>query len=95
MLLILFSALLSATLAFRRNSSPRQADSSPTSNKYIIKLKSDVTTTAVADLKASLSGMQSHEYFMPDFRGFASTLTTEDLALLRDADEVCRIEILS
>jgi cerevisin len=88
MLLVFFSVLLSVALASRSIEGPRQAESSHGSDKYIIKFKSDVTTTAVADLKALLISTPTHEYSMPGFHGFASALTTEELAHLHHSDQV-------
>jgi hypothetical protein len=60
----------------------------PGSDEYIVKLKSDITTTAVSDLKALLTNISTHEYFMPSFHGFASTSTSDELSGLHASGQV-------
>jgi hypothetical protein len=88
MLLIFFFALPSVALAFPSIGRLRQAESSPSPGKYIVKLRNDVTTTVVSDLKSFLKHTPTHEYSMPGFVGFASTLTTGDLARLQHSEQV-------
>jgi cerevisin len=56
--------------------------------KWIVKLKGDVTALAENDLKASISSKPDFEYSMSGFRGFASTLSDEDLTRLQASNHV-------
>lgn len=56
--------------------------------KYIVKLKGDITTSTDDELKASISTSPDFEYSLPGFRGFAGTLTNEELAQLQGSDQV-------
>lgn len=57
-------------------------------NKWIIKLKDNVATMAVDGVKAALSTEPDYQYSMPGFRGFAGTLSDEEVALLQASDQV-------
>ena len=56
--------------------------------KYIVKLKGDINTLANDELKASISATPDFEYSLPGFRGFASTLSDEELAKLQASNQV-------
>jgi cerevisin len=56
--------------------------------KWIVKLKGDVTSLAEIDLKASISNKPNFEYSMSGFRGFAGTLSDEELTRLQASDHV-------
>ncbi|EUC31046.1 hypothetical protein COCCADRAFT_38791 [Bipolaris zeicola 26-R-13] len=57
-------------------------------NKWIIKLKDNVATMAVDGVKAALSTEPDYQYSMPGFRGFAGTLSDEEVALLQASDQI-------
>ena len=56
--------------------------------KYIVKLVGDVSTFAENELKNSISAAPDHEYSLPGFRGFAGTLTDQELAKLQASNQV-------
>jgi hypothetical protein len=56
--------------------------------KWIVKLKGDVTSLAENDLKASISIKPDFDYSMVGFRGFAGTLSDEELSRLQASDHV-------
>ncbi|KAH7384572.1 peptidase S8/S53 domain-containing protein [Pyrenochaeta sp. MPI-SDFR-AT-0127] len=60
--------------------------------KYIVKLKGDVSTFAEDELKKSISTAPDFEYSLPGFRGFAGTLSDQELAELQVSSQVDYIE---
>ena len=56
--------------------------------KWIVKMKGDIATFAADDMKATLSKKPDYDYSMPGFRGFAGTLSDEELAQLQASDQV-------
>jgi cerevisin len=56
--------------------------------KWIVKLKGDVTSFAENDLKSSIANKPDFEYSMSGFRGFAGTLSDEELTRLQASDYV-------
>jgi cerevisin len=56
--------------------------------KWIVKLKGDVTSLAEIDLKASITSKPDFEYSISGFRGFAGTLSDEELMRLQASDHV-------
>lgn len=56
--------------------------------KYIVKLLGDVSTLAEDDLKKSISSAPDFEYSLPGFRGFAGTLSDQEVAQLQTS---CRV----
>lgn len=57
--------------------------------KYIIKLVGDISTFAEDELKNSLTSTPDHEYTIPGFRGFAGSLSSEEVAQLQASSQVC------
>jgi cerevisin len=88
MRLIVVSALVSSVFVYSCSNVPNEVRSTLLTNKYIVKLKGDASTSSVDGLRASLQATSSHEYVMPGFRGFASTLTTEKVIRLQDSNQV-------
>ena len=84
-------ALVSSAVAAPTPHELQQNDLVIIPNKYIIKLKEDVTALAATDLKASFSNGFSHEYEMTTFRGFAGTFTAEEKAILEASGAVRRL----
>lgn len=60
--------------------------------KYIIKLKGDISTFAEDQLKNFISTTPDFEYSLPGFRGFAGSLSAEELAQLQASSQVDYIE---
>ena len=60
------------------------------SNKYIIKLKGDIALTSGVDIKATIAAIPDFEYMLTGFRGFAASLSTEELEKLQASDQVGR-----
>jgi cerevisin len=56
--------------------------------KWIVKLKGDATSLAENDLKASIFSKLDFEYSMSGFRGFAGTLSDEEITRLQASDHV-------
>lgn len=56
--------------------------------KYIVKLKEDISTAANEALKASIANSPDFEYMLPGFRGFAGTLSEEEVAKLESSAQV-------
>jgi cerevisin len=56
--------------------------------KWIVKMKGDVTSQAEDDLRSSLSTRPDYEYAMPGFRGFAGSISDEELARLQASEHV-------
>lgn len=56
--------------------------------KYIIKLKGDISTFAEDQLKNFISTTPDFEYSLPGFRGFAGSLSAEELAQLQASSQV-------
>jgi cerevisin len=83
---ITFSALIS--LSSSRSINLEETESASIPDKYIVKLKGGATSSAVDDLRASLQATASHEFSMPGFRGFASTLTAEEVIRLQHSSQV-------
>jgi hypothetical protein len=63
-------------------------DSDLIAGKWIVKLKGDVTSFAENELKASISTKPDFDYSMTGFRGFAGTLSDEELTLLQASEHV-------
>jgi hypothetical protein len=55
---------------------------------YIVKLKDGMTTLAEHNLKATISANPKFEYAMTGFRGFAATLSDEEVVRLQGSDQV-------
>jgi hypothetical protein len=89
MQLLILLALVVSSLARSFVKGPPARDARTSSNKYIVKVKGDVHTSAEAQLKASLSAAPDHHYSLHGFRGFAGTLTTEELTRLESDNLVC------
>jgi hypothetical protein len=66
----------------------RSQGSEAIAGKWIVKLKGDVTSLAENDLRASISTSPDFDYSMAGFRGFAGTLSDEELARLQDSEHV-------
>ncbi|KAF1911493.1 peptidase S8/S53 domain-containing protein [Ampelomyces quisqualis] len=92
MLFSIFLTLASVTCGASRLSSPRKVESRAISGRYIVKLRDDMGTLAVSQLKASLTTMPSHAYSMNGFTGFAGVLTAEEKRQLKTSDKVEYIE---
>ncbi|KAI4658219.1 uncharacterized protein J4E79_007201 [Alternaria viburni] len=60
--------------------------------RWIVKMKGDVATQAHDDLMASMSTKPDHEYAMPGFRGFAGSISEEELVRLQASEHVEYIE---
>ena len=56
--------------------------------RWIVKMKGDVATQAHDDLMASMSTKPDYEYAMPGFRGFASSISDEELVRLQASEHV-------
>jgi hypothetical protein len=87
--LLILLALVASSLPQSLVRGPPARDARTSSNKYIVKVKGDVHTSVEAQLKASLSAAPDHHYSMHDFRGFAGTLTTDELTRLESDNLVC------
>lgn len=83
---IIFSALVS--LATSHSIKFRTTESASEAGTYIVKLRADATISATDILRASLQATASHEYTMPGFRGFANSLTAEEVMRLKNSDQV-------
>lgn len=60
--------------------------------KFIVKLVGDISTFAETELKNSLASIPDHEYTIPGFRGFAGSLSSEEVAQLQASSQVEFIE---
>lgn len=61
--------------------------------KYIVKLVGDISTFAEDELKNSLTATPDHEYTLPGFRGFAGSLSDQEVAQLQASSQVrCQAE---
>lgn len=56
--------------------------------RWIVKMKGDVATQAHDDLMASMSTKPDYEYAMPGFRGFAGSISEEELVRLQTSEHV-------
>ncbi|KAF2130368.1 cephalosporin C acetylhydrolase [Dothidotthia symphoricarpi CBS 119687] len=86
MYIFLLFALASYSFAAPLIKAGQQATAIP--GKWIVKLKGDVTTSAMTSLKAMISTEPDHEYSMAGFRGFAGTLSEKELARLGASHQV-------
>jgi hypothetical protein len=59
--------------------------------KWIVKLKGDMTSQGEDDLRTSMSTKPDHEYAMPGFRGFAGSISDEDITQLQASEHVSYI----
>ncbi|KAH7083071.1 subtilisin-like protease Pr1A [Paraphoma chrysanthemicola] len=92
MLLPIVFTLIVSTCARLHTNAPHPGNSRSLSDKYIVKLKGDVHTYAEAQLKASLSSPPDHHFSMNGFRGFAGSLTADELARLETEHMVDYVE---
>ena len=84
MLVPLWLALLSGAFA-----APLiKARGNAISGKYIVKLKGDVSTQGDDDLMSFFAATPDHTYSITGFRGFASSLSADEVAKLQAADQV-------
>jgi cerevisin len=83
---IILSALVS--LAASHSIKFRTTESASDTGNYIVKLRADATSSAVDSLRASLQATASHDYAMPGFRGFANSLTAEEVTRLKNSNQV-------
>ncbi|CAO2655570.1 Nn.00g043730.m01.CDS01 [Neocucurbitaria sp. VM-36] len=60
--------------------------------KYIVKLVGDVSTLAEDELKKSITATPDFEYSLPGFRGFAGTLSDQEVAQLQASSQVEYVE---
>ncbi|KAG9193794.1 cerevisin [Alternaria panax] len=81
----LILALLSSALAAPLS---RVDGTDAVPGKYIIKLKGDVTSQAEDDLRASISAKPDYQYAMSSFRGFAGSMSDEELTRLQVSEHV-------
>jgi hypothetical protein len=88
-LLIILGQVVFA-LAALRTSNGRGADIGIISDRYIVKLKSEIAASAIGELKSSFADTLSHEYSMNEFQGFAGTFTAEEVARLKVSDQVAQ-----
>ncbi|EUC44497.1 hypothetical protein COCMIDRAFT_98093 [Bipolaris oryzae ATCC 44560] len=86
MYFLLLSLLASLATATPLVKVPRRSNA--IANKWIVKLKDNVATMAVDGVKSALSTEPDYQYSMPGFRGFAGTLSDEEVALLQVSDEI-------
>ena len=87
MFIPLIFILLSSTLAAPLTKVDG-ADAVP--GKYIVKLKGDVTSLAEDSLTASISTKPDFRYSIPGFRGFAGSISDEELTRLQASEHVRR-----
>jgi len=66
----------------------RPRDATLIANKFIVKFKGEVHTTAFDEVKASLASKPDFEYSFGGFNGFAGTLSDAELAQLQASDAV-------
>ncbi|KAF1831529.1 subtilisin-like protein [Decorospora gaudefroyi] len=64
----------------------RSADA--VTGKWIVKLKGDISSLAEEDLQTSLSTKPDFRYSMDGFRGFAGTLSDEEITRLQASDRI-------
>lgn len=57
--------------------------------KYIVKLYENSAISALADTMSAFEGDADHIYDIKGFKGFASTLTPENLETLQNHPDVC------
>jgi hypothetical protein len=88
-LLIILGQVVSA-LAALRTSNWRSADVGIISDRYIVKLKSEIAASAIGELKSSFADTLCHEHSMDVFQGFAGTFTAEEVAWLKVSDQVAQ-----
>jgi hypothetical protein len=88
-LLIILGQVVSA-LAALRTSNWRSADIGIISDRYIVKLKSEIAASAIGELKCSFADTPSHEHSMDVFQGFAGIFTAEEVARLKVSDQVAQ-----
>lgn len=88
MLFSMFLLLALATLGASRLSTSKAIESAATSGRYIVKLRDDMSTMSVSQMKASLTNIPSHNYNMDGFRGFAGSLTAQEKQMLEASDLV-------
>lgn len=85
-LLSLLASLVTATPLVKAPGSKAIA------NKWIVKLKDNVATMAADGVKAAISTKPDYQYSMPGFRGFAGTLSDDEVALLQASDQVRHLQ---
>jgi hypothetical protein len=56
--------------------------------KWIVKLKGDVVSQGKKDLRTSFFTKPDHEYAMPGFRGFAGSMSGQEITQLRASEHV-------
>ncbi|KAF5853190.1 hypothetical protein GGP41_001775 [Bipolaris sorokiniana] len=85
----MYFLLLSLLISLATATSLVKAPCSNTiANKWIVKLKNNVATRAADGVKAALSTEPDYQYSMPGFRGFAGTLSDDEVALLQASDQI-------
>jgi len=63
-------------------------DTTLIANKFIVKFKGELHTTAIDEVKAALANTPDFEYSFGGFNGFAGTLSDEELTQLQASDAV-------
>jgi hypothetical protein len=63
--------------------------------KYIVKLKGDITSQAEEDLTASIAANLDFKYTMSGFRGFAGSISDQELTRLRASEHARYTSVLT